>query len=426
LTEVTKLDPARGESTHRWPVFLPDGRHFLYLVASFGGKREKMGIYARSLDSGEEKFLVGAESSFAFSPRGFLFFLREKNLVSQPFETELLEMRGEAVPVAEDIQIFPQTYSAMFSVSGEELVYENSTAIGVAQLKWFDRSGKEVGVLGTPANQGNPRISPDGKRVALDIVDPRTSNMDIWIYEATGGLATRLTTHPALDARPIWSPDGKHISFFSLRLSHPDIFLKNADGSGEDALALQTTNTKYTTDWSSGGLILFQMLGPSSDLELWLLPTQGDRKPYPFLKTSFGVSHGQFSPDGRWVAYSSNESGTWEIYVAPFPGPGGNWKVSAAGGGNEPRWRGDGKELFYLASDGTLMAVGVRAGAQQFDADPPGPLFKTRGRQHISSGDLYTYDVSADGQRFLVNTDIGEVGSPSLSLIQNWTAEVKR
>ena len=423
--EVTHLDPVRGESTHRWPVFLPDGRHFLYLVASFGGRREKMGIYAGSLDSKDEKFVADAESSFAYSPLGYLLFLREKNLMAQPFDTQRLEMSGEPVPLAEDIQIFPQTYSAMFTTAGSgDLVYETSTATGVAQLEWFDRSGKEIGTLGTPANQGNPRISPDGRRVALDIMDPRTGNMDIWIYEASGGLATRLTTHQALDSAPVWSPDGRRIAFFSLRLSHPDLFVKNADGSGQDELLLRADSSKYTTDWSSGGTLLYQILDAPSNIELWVI-SLGDRKPAPFLKSSFGVGHGQFSPDGRWVAYSSNESGTWEVYVAPFPGPGGNWKVSTTGGGNEPRWRRDGKELFYLAPDGTLMSIVVKGG-ETFDADQAKPLFKTRPRQHISSGDLFSYDVAADGQHFLVNTDVGEAGATSLHLIQSWPMMVRR
>jgi Tol biopolymer transport system component len=313
----------------------------------------------------------------------------------------------------------------MFTTAGSgDLVYETSTATGVAQLEWFDRSGKEIGTLGTPANQGNPRISPDGRRVALDIMDQRTGNMDIWIYEASGGLATRLTTHQALDSAPVWSPDGRRIAFFSLRLSHPDLFVKNADGSGQDELLLRADSSKYTTDWSSGGTLLYQILDVPSNIELWVI-SLGDRRPAPFLKSSFGVGHGQFSPDGRWVAYASNESGTWEVYVAPFPGPGGNWKVSTTGGGNEPRWRRDGKELFYLAPDGTLMSIVVKGG-ETFDAEPAKPLFKTRPRQHISSGDLFSYDVAADGQRFLVNTDVGEAGATSLHLIQSWPLMVRR
>jgi Tol biopolymer transport system component len=173
-----------------------------------------------------------------------------------------------------------------------------------------------------------------------------------------------------------------------------------------------------------GRFILYQVFDAKTNLELWVLPVGGDRKPIPFIKTTFGVSHGQFSPDGRWVAYASNESGKWEIYVAPFPGPGGNWKISSAGG-SEPRWRRDGKELFYLAPDGVLMAVAVKEGPT-FYADMAKPLFQTRLRQHISSVDLFSYDVSPDGRRFLLNTDVGEVASSPLTVVLNWTAGLKK
>ncbi|HSS44757.1 MAG TPA: hypothetical protein VLO07_05380, partial [Thermoanaerobaculia bacterium] len=269
------------------------------------------------------------------------------------------------------------------------------------------------------------RISPDGKRVALDIIDPQTGNNDIWIYQSSGGIPTRFTSHPAFDSEPIWSPDGGRIVFMSMRQDHPDLYQKSSSGAGTEEAILESERTKYPTDWSPDGrFILYRALDPKTNLELWVVPVGGDRKPIPFIKTTFGVSHGQFSPDGRWVTYASNESGKWEIYVAPFPGPGGNWKVSSAGG-SEPRWRRDGKELFYLAPDGKLMAVDVREGPT-FEADVARPLFQTRLRQHISSADLFSYDVSADGQRFLVNTDVGEVTSPPLTVVLNWAEGLKR
>jgi eukaryotic-like serine/threonine-protein kinase len=433
-TRVTRFDPARGETSHRWPFFLPDGRRFLYLVASFGSgdEREKMGIYVGSLDSKEEVFLLPAKSTMAFAPslakasEGYLLFLRERNLLAQPFNVGSLRIIGDPFPVAEQIQYFPQTANALFSVSESGLLlYSAESAMVLSRLAWVDRSGRETGFLGTPGDQANPRISPDGKRVALDIIDHQTGNMDIWIYQSSGGVATRVTSDPAIDACPTWSPDGDRIAFMSIRKGHPDVYQRSSSGAGSEDSILQSERAKYTTDWSPDGrFILYRAIDATTNLELWALPVGGDRKPFPFIKKTFGVSHGQFSPDGRWVAYASNESGKWEIFVAPFPGPGGNWKVSSAGG-SEPRWRRDGKELFYLAPDGKLMTVEVKAGPT-FEAGAATPLFQTRRRVPVSATDLFSYDVSADGQRFLVNMDVGEVASSPLTVVLNWTAELKK
>jgi eukaryotic-like serine/threonine-protein kinase len=425
---VTRFDPSRGEASHRWPFFLPDGRHFLYDVASFGsgGQQEKMGIYVGSLDSKEEKFLLRANSSVAYAPPGYLLFFRERSLMAQSFDAKGMHVTGEPFSIAEEVQYFPQHYGALFSVSENGvLLYQARSTSGVSQLVWFDRSGKEMGSLGAPANQANPRISQDGKRVALDIIDPQIGNMDIWIYESSGGVATRFTSDPAFEADPIWSPDGSRIVFFSNRKGGPDLRQKSSSGAGSEEVVLHSESSKYPTDWSPDGrFILYRAFDAKTNLELWVQPFGGDRRPIPFLKARFGADLGQFSPDGRWVAYASNESGKWEIYVAPFPGPGSNWKVSSAGG-SEPRWRRDGKELFYLAPDEKLMAVEVKEGST-FSADAARPLFQTRRREHISSNDLFSYDVSADGQRFLVNTDIGEVTSPPLTVVLNWPAGLER
>jgi Tol biopolymer transport system component len=425
-TAVTRLDPSRGESSHRWPFFLPDGKHFLYLVASFGGKSEGMGVYVRSLDPKEERFLVPAKSRITYVSPGFLLFLREGNLLAQPLDPTSFRLTGEPSLVAEQLQWFPQTYNTLFSASDTGvLLYQARSAAGVSQLVWFDRSGKEVGSLGAPADQANPRISPDGKRVAVDIIDLQTGNSDVFAYEASGGIPTRLTSDPGFDNQPIWSPDGSRIAFMSLRRGYPDLYVKSSSGGGGE-LGIQSQGNKYPTDWSPDGkVILYRSLDPGSNLELWVLPIDGNRKPIPFIRSAFGVSHGQFSPDGRWVAYTSNESGKWEIYVAPFPGPGGNWKISTAGG-SEPRWRGDGKELFYVSPDGKLIAVEVKAVGSAFEAGATMPLFQTRRREHISAGDLFSYDVSSDGQRFLVNTDVGETTASPLTVVVNWTKDLKR
>jgi len=425
---VTRLDSSRGDTSHRWPYFLPDGRHYVYLVASFAssGERDKMGIYAGSLDSQEDRFLLRANSSVGYAPPGYLLFVRDRNLLAQPFDPGDFRLTGEPIPVAEGIQYFAQIYDALFSVSTNGvLLYQSNASSSIAQLVWFDRGGRRLGPVGTPGDQADPMISPDGRRVALHVIDPQTGNMDIWAYESTGGVAARLTSHPGIDAGAIWSPDGKQIAFTSIRGGHADLYLKSSSGAGAEEAIFKSERSKYLTDWSADGrYILFRAADAESKFELWLLPVSGDRKPSPFIKTTYSVDDGQFSPDGHFVAYASNESGRWEIYVTAFPGPGGNWKVSSEGG-SEPRWRRDGKELFYLAPDGTLMAATVRL-TPTFEADPSKPLFSIRRREPVSTNDVYSYDVSADGQRFLVNTDVGETTTTPLTVVSDWAANLKR
>jgi eukaryotic-like serine/threonine-protein kinase len=426
-TPVTKLDAARGESSHRWPYFLPDGRHFLYLVSSFGSgeEKQKMGIYARSLESGQETLLVPAKSPMTFVAPGQLLYLRDRNLFAQPFDPASLRLTGEPVAVAENVRYFSQTAGALFTASDNGLlVYQTESGAVACRLAWLDRSGREIGSVPTDGDPANPRLSPDGERLALDVTDRRSGNVDVWIYRLSGGIGTRVTSNAAIDGSPMWSPDGKRLVFMSLRLGHPDLYEIDPNGVGSEALIVRSDRTKYPSDWSPDGrLILFRVNDATSNFELWTLPAAGERTPAPFLKPAFGVSNGQFSPDGRWVAYATNESGRWEIAVSPFPGPGGSWKISSAGG-TEPRWRRDGKELYYIAPDGKLMAVEVKAGTS-FEAGEARPLFATRRREPIWSADLFSYDVAADGQRFLVNTETTEAAAAPLTAVVNWAPGVK-
>jgi len=427
-TATTRLDPGRGETSHRWPYFLPDGRHFLFLVASFSASREKegMGIYAASLDSPEETFLVRANSRMAYAPPGYLLFAREGNLLAQAFDARERRVSGDPFPIAEAIQTFAQIYDSLFSVSANGiLLYQNRTATSIAQLVWVDRGGRRLGLLGTPFDQSNPQISPDGRRVLLDLTDPQSGNVDLWAYDSSGGIGTRLTSSNETDAAPVWSSDGRTIAFVSNLQGRPDLYIMNSSGAGLPELVLQSQRSKVVTDWSpDGGFLLFRAADVESKFELWAVPVSGDRKPVPFIQARYSVSDGQFSPDGRYVAYSSNESGRWEIYVAPFPGPGGNWRVSADGG-SEPRWRGDGKELYYLTPDGNLMAAAVRV-TPTFDAESPKPLFAFRRREPVSTMDLFSYDVSPDGQRFLVNSDVGDATTAPLTVALGWAAGLAR
>jgi Tol biopolymer transport system component len=257
--------------------------------------------------------------------------------------------------------------------------------------------------------------------VALSITDPRAGNLDLWAYETTGGIPARLTTHPGVDGGPTWSPDGKRMAFSSIRAGHTGIYSLEASGGSEPHPVLTTQGGDYPTDWSPDGrFILERHMDAQSNLELWIVPVDDPGKHAPLVRGAFGASHGRFSPDGRFVAYQANETGRWEISVTAFPGPGGTWRVSSEGG-TEPVWSRDGKELFYLAADGHLMAVPVRL-APTFDAGSPKPLFLLRRREPVSAIDLYDYDVAPDGRRFLVNVST-ETASPPLTVVLDWAGE---
>lgn len=416
-TAVTELQA--GEVSHRWPIFLPDGRHYLYFAGV--DVKGELSIYAGSLDSKERKRLIPAESNLSYVPPGYLLYVRGGNLLAHSFDAKEMKLSGEPFLVAENIEYFANIWSALFSVSENGvLLYQTRSVSSLPQLSWFDRIGKQMGILGLPADQRNPRISPDGKRVALDMVDSETANNDIWIYETTGGIPKRFTPGAEFEATPIWSPESDRISFVRLFGSSSGLSVKNSGGESSEQTFSKMSGEISPTDWSPDNrYILCSVNEPGiSNLELWLQPIEGDQKPVPFLQTSFSVSQGQFSPDGRWVAYVSNETGKWEVYVTPFPAAGANWKVSSSGG-MEPRWRRDGKELYYMALDGKLMAVQVET-EPTFQANIAQPLFQTFSSEHISSTDFYSYDVSSDGERFLINTQAGERTSVQPTVVLNW------
>ncbi len=265
--------------------------------------------------------------------------------------------------------------------------------------------------------------------MATDLIDlqAQATNADIWIYELIHGGATRLTFDPSYDSAPIWSPDGTRIVFSSARRGGWQLYQKLSNGAGADELLLETgANTSpLPGDWSRDGqFVIYQRSELKTGQDLWILAMTGEKKTFPFVRTKSDEVNGQFSPDGRWVAYASNESRKWQVYVTSFPGAVGKWQISTAGG-SQPRWRRDGKELFYLASDNKLMAVQVKLGST-FEAGVATPLFQARPREAISSTDLYSYDVSLDGQRFLINTEVEQTKTPPISVILNWTADLKR
>jgi Tol biopolymer transport system component len=420
-TPVTSLDQARHETSHRWPWFLPDGRHFLYLAAA----GERSSIRVGSLDGGESKPVL--ENQFkAVYAQGYLLFVRETTLMAQPFDARRLVTTGDALPVAEQVMAAPGALHGVFSVSENGfLVYWTGTS-RTTQLAWFDRSGKQTGTLGDPATVMALEFSSDRASVAAAIMDPATRNQDIWIYDVARGLKTRFTFDPAEERNAAWSPDDRSLVFCSNPKGHFDLFRKQANGVGNEELLFADGLEKYPTSWSPDGkfLLYFSDGDPKTKDDLWVLPMTPERsgearKPFSFAQTPFNENWGQFSPDGRWIAYQSDESQRAEIYVAPFPGPGGKRQISTAGG-SEPRWRQDGKEIYYLAPDGHLMAAAVSVKGDVLDVGAVSPLFVVA---RVGGG--YRYDVSADGQHFLVRAPTTATAAQPLTVVQNWTALLK-
>jgi Tol biopolymer transport system component len=419
---MTKPDPSRLETSHRWPVFLPDGKHFLYLGTNFTGQLENNALFLGSLDSQERRLLVSTSANAVYAEPGYLLYMRDKTLVAQPFDRRSYVLSGEPHTLSDEVLYTRLVDRAVFSVSGGEvLVTQTGKAGSNSQLTWVDRSGKAVGTVGMPGAYGNVRLSPDGRRVAVDQTNPDGRNIDLWIFEPDGVAATRLTFDPSGHQAPIWSPDGKQILFsWNLKLGAP-IYLKSADGSGsaEEVADLGAGLQVNTWDWSRDGKYVLVRKGN----ELWYL-SWPERVAKPLLQAKWTVMNAQFSPDGRWIAYASNETGAMEVYVSPFPSVNGKWQVSSAGG-QEPRWRQDGKELFYLSAGGKMMAVALRTGAS-FKAEAPVALFQTQRRQELSSFSVFSYDVSGDGRRFLVTTKAVETNAAPLSILLNWASEMEK
>jgi eukaryotic-like serine/threonine-protein kinase len=418
----TLPDKKRYETSHRWPMFLPDGRHFLYLAANFTGHSESNAIFVGSLDSQEKRFIVNTNANAVYVDPGYLIYKRGNTLVSQPFDTRKFTLTGEPRVISDDVLYSSQIARATYSASHDVLVVQSGMDPSGSQLNWYNRNGKQVGTVASPGNYHNVRLSPDGRRVATDQTDPDGLNIDVWIHEPARGLMTRMTFDPALDYAPIWSPDGKRILFGSSRQSAWRLFVKNSDGSGSETTVLDLGDGGWQVvpfDWSRDGKrVLFR-----SAAELWYF-TLPDRAPKPLFQASWSARNAQFSPDDRWIAYASNESGGWEICVSPFPSVNGKWQVSRTGG-QEPRWRADGKELFFVSPEGKMMAAPVSTGAM-FEAGSPVELFQTHRRPPASSTDVFSYDVTGDGQKFLIDTEVENPKSTPPSITLHWNAPVEK
>jgi Tol biopolymer transport system component/predicted Ser/Thr protein kinase len=419
---LTKVDASRQEGGHGYPQFLPDGKHFLFFIA---GSPNTQGVYGASLDRPQQLLQIVRTNAKAMYTApvvgrpGYLLYLREQTLLAQRFDVGKLHLESEPVPVAEDVAVNGIRRAAFWTSDAGLVVYRGGQGGAKSKLVWMGRDGKRLEQAGQEDFYGSLRLSPDGKKVALGRSDGNAAE-DIWLFEFNRSVMTRLTFDSRGNGEPIWSADGRQITLRSVRSGVSQLYRKDASGGGPEEQLTKGPNPKRNDDLSPDGRnLLYNQAG-----QLWVLPLGGDGKPVPLSQTSsFAEDFGQFSPDGKWIAYQSYESGRYEIYIRAFPLSAGKWQVSNQGG-TFARWRGDGKELFYISSNNKMMAAGVQTSATSVETDTPRELFPVS-----TPGPLgYPYDVTADGQRFLVLEAVGATQGTAapLTVVTNWQAGLQK
>jgi Tol biopolymer transport system component/predicted Ser/Thr protein kinase len=413
-TPVTLADASRQSLVDDWPYFLPDGKHFLYTIDT--SNPENSGIYVGSLDSKETKLILKSYSSALYASPGYLLFNRAGTLLAQPFDADRLEVKGDAIPIAEGVQFNAANGKAAVAVSGNGvLAYRLVPTAAQNKLVWVDRKGTEQPLAAPPHAYRNPRLSPDGQRVAVTIDELGTQE---WLLDIGRGTLTRLTFEGSYNGALAWTPDGKRVTFASDRAGSRNLFWQLADGSGGTERLATSDRQQVASSWSPDGQTLaFEQIDPGTGFDLFVYRLK-DRKVETFLQTRFNEIAPQFSPDGRWLAYVSDESGRNEVYVQPYPGPGGKWQISTEGG-TEPVWARNG-ELFYRNGD-KMMAVGTTTKAN-FSANTPKVLFEGH---YATYNTMPAYDVTPDGQRLLLAKP-AEQGPQEISVVLNWFEELKQ
>jgi Tol biopolymer transport system component len=411
---VTALDTAGGEVSHRWPWFLPDGRHFLYTSRNSDPARSS--LYAGDLESNQRQRIHNIGSNAVYSPPNFLLFATQRTLMAEAFDAAGLRTRGEPFHIADQVDLITANLQGSFSASQTGVVayYSGDASRISAQLSWFDRSGNKLATVGEPGNFVKPAISPDGHTLAVDRLDSQSGAYGIWQYDLGRGSATRFTFEARQDGYPVWSPDGGSIVFAGNHDGHSQLYRKSTANAAKEEILLESPFDKFPSDWSRDGqYLIYYQIDPVTKYDLWALPLTGNTKPFPILQTGFNEHRATLSPDVHWLAYTSDETGQDEVYVQSFPTAGKKWKVSVDGG-SRPVWSHDGKELFYISSDRKLVVSTVKGGAT-LEIGSPHPLFATR--QSITR----FFDVSPDGRRFLMVDPLPNPITPPMNLVINWT-----
>jgi Tol biopolymer transport system component len=428
---VTRL--AKGVQDHRFPSWLPDGQHVLFYSTAVTGSD---GVFAASLETGETKRVIESDTGAVYdATHGYLLFGRQGALMAQSFDPETLSVEGDPFPIAEQLESGVYAGVVTFSVTnGGALAYGVGAPPDAGlRLVWVDRRGNAVGTVGPVANYRQPELAPDGKRVAVKRREARLERGDIWVTDVTRDATSRFTFDASqANTAPIWSRDGSRIVFASLRGGKWGLYTKPANGAGSEEQLLESQAPVTATSWSSDGRsVVYVTVGEKTATDVWLLPLLGERKPIPLVMTPFNDNRGQVSPDGKWLAYDSNESGQSQVYVKPFPAGESKWQVSSGSGltGFYPRWRGDGRELFYmdLAGGGKLMAVEIAANGAALEFGTPTPLFDS-GFSNLGGERIpgEAYAVSSDGQRFLIPRPAANVASISpIAVVLNWVESIQ-